>query len=89
MAMMMKPRLLMLDEPAAGLNSSETDTLQGHVEGIRRRGVTVIVIEHNVQFILGLCDRVAVMDHGKLIAHAPPDEVVRDDEVIGAYLGTN
>jgi len=87
MAMMMEPQLLMLDEPAAGLNTSETTRLQGLVEDIRDLGVTVIVIEHNVPFILEICDRVAVMDNGELIAHAPPDEVMRDERVIGAYLG--
>jgi branched-chain amino acid transport system ATP-binding protein len=86
-ALATEPLLLALDEPAAGMNASETDSLKTLLKTIRDNGITVLLIEHDVKLIMGLCDRVAVLDYGKKIAEGVPEQIRKDPAVIAAYLG--
>ncbi len=86
-ALASEPQLLCLDEPAAGMNATETAELRELVAGIRADGTTVLLIEHDVKLVMGLCDRVAVLDYGALVIEDVPAVVQKDQRVIEAYLG--
>ena len=87
-AMASNPKLLLLDEPAAGLNPSETASLRTLVRAIRDRGITVLLIEHDMKVVMSLSDRIVVLNYGNKIAEGPPDVIKHNLAVIEAYLGT-
>jgi branched-chain amino acid transport system ATP-binding protein len=86
-ALATEPKLLALDEPAAGMNATETASLKGLLEDIRRDGTTILLIEHDMKLVMSVCDRVLVLDYGKKIAEDTAVIVQNDPKVVAAYLG--
>jgi branched-chain amino acid transport system ATP-binding protein len=86
-ALMARPRMLLLDEPAAGLNDSETAELASLLRAVREAGVTVMVVEHNMSLVMSVADQVMVLDAGSLVASGSPQEIRRNERVIEAYVG--
>ncbi|HWX28467.1 MAG TPA: ABC transporter ATP-binding protein [Steroidobacteraceae bacterium] len=87
MALSTGARLLLLDEPAAGLSAEETEVLQRSIRRLNQIGVTIVVVDHNLQFVMGLVSRAIVLDAGRLIADGPPHAVTAEPHVIEAYIG--
>ena len=83
-----RPRLLLLDEPAGGLTPKEIDRVIGVVEAVKSRGVTIILIEHVMRFLVRLSSQVIIMHHGEKIYEGPPDGLARDERVVEVYLGS-
>jgi branched-chain amino acid transport system ATP-binding protein len=86
-ALATKPRLLLIDEPAAGLNASEVDSLLDRILTMRGKGVTVVVVEHNMELVMNVADRVLVMDYGQHLFEGVPKDVQKNPAVVAAYLG--
>ncbi len=86
-ALALKPSLLLLDEPSAGLRFEESSQLMHLIRGVCRRGIGVLLIEHNMQVVMDLCERIVVLDHGSKLAEGSPEEIRSSPEVIQAYLG--
>jgi len=86
--LMGEPRLVLLDEPAAGVNPVMIETIERHVRELHARGLTFLIVEHNMNLVMRLCDPVIVLDHGTKLAAGPPSEVQSDPRVLDAYLGS-
>jgi branched-chain amino acid transport system ATP-binding protein len=86
-ALALAPALLLLDEPAAGLNPAERADMRGLIAAIAARGITVMLVEHDMRLVMQLCSRIVALDHGEVIAEGPPERVARDRAVIAAYFG--
>lgn len=86
-ALASEPKIIMLDEPCAGMNSTETEELRQTIYKIRDRGVTILLVEHDMKFVMGVADRITVLDHGMRIAEGVPEEIKQNPLVIEAYLG--
>jgi branched-chain amino acid transport system ATP-binding protein len=86
-ALATRPKMLLLDEPAAGLNPAETDAIDRLIKGIAESGVTVLLVEHDMRLVMGISDRVLVLDQGRWLASGTTAEIRRDPKVVAAYLG--
>jgi branched-chain amino acid transport system ATP-binding protein len=86
-ALATQPKLLLLDEPVAGMNTSEKVELMSQISSIAKRGFTILMIEHDMRFVMGLCERIAVLNFGKIIAEGTPEQIKTNPDVIEAYLG--
>ncbi len=86
-ALAAKPKVLLLDEPFTGMNPEETRQMMGLIEKVRDKGVTLLLVEHDMQAVMGLCNRITVMNFGSLLAEGTPQEIQNNPEVIKAYLG--
>jgi branched-chain amino acid transport system ATP-binding protein len=86
-ALVARPKVLLLDEPFTGMNAEETRHMMDLIRKVRRRGITLLLVEHDMQAVMGLCDRITVLNFGRLLAEGTPDEIRTHPQVIEAYLG--
>jgi branched-chain amino acid transport system ATP-binding protein len=86
-ALSARPKLLLLDEPAAGLNPEETNGLMEVIKKIQKKGITILVVEHHMKLVMGICERIVVLNYGKKIAEGTPIQIQNHEEVIKVYLG--
>lgn len=86
-AMAMRPKLLLLDEPTAGMNQTTANEIGGMIGKLRDTGITILLVEHNIPLVMRLCDRITVLDHGRVIAEGGTEQIQANPEVIKAYLG--
>ena len=82
------PEIILLDEPAGGVNPTLIGTISERIRELNRQGTTFLIVEHNMEFVMGLCDQVTVLDNGTAVVSGPPDVVRNDHRVLDAYLGT-
>jgi branched-chain amino acid transport system ATP-binding protein len=88
-AMAAEPKLLLLDEPFTGMNPEETQEMMGLVRRLRDDGVTILLVEHDMQAVMGLCETITVMNFGSLLAEGTPEQIRGNPEVVKAYLGAS
>jgi branched-chain amino acid transport system ATP-binding protein len=88
MALAATPELMLLDEPVTGMNPEETEAMMGLIRRVREQGVTILLVEHDMRAVMGLCERITVLNFGQKITEGTPDEIKEDQQVIEAYLGT-
>jgi ABC-type branched-subunit amino acid transport system ATPase component/ABC-type branched-subunit amino acid transport system permease subunit len=86
--LMAEPAIILLDEPAGGVNPTLIGTISERIRELNRQGTTFLIVEHNMEFVMGLCDQVTVLDYGNAVVSGPPDVIRNDDRVLDAYLGT-
>jgi ABC-type branched-subunit amino acid transport system ATPase component len=86
--LMAEPEIVLLDEPAGGVNPTLITTITGRIRELNRQGTTFLIVEHNMDFVMGLCDRVTVLDYGNAVVTGPPEVIRSDRRVLDAYLGT-
>jgi branched-chain amino acid transport system ATP-binding protein len=86
-ALAAQPKMLLLDEPAAGLNHTETQVMMNLISRLRKEGITILLVEHDMKLVMGISDRIVVLNFGKKIAEGSPDEIKRNKDVITAYIG--
>lgn len=87
-ALAVRPELLLLDEPVTGMNAEETEQMMSKISETRKRGITILLVEHDMKLVMDICDRIFVLNFGKKIAEGSPQEICENKEVIKAYLGT-
>jgi ABC-type branched-subunit amino acid transport system ATPase component len=83
-----EPEIILLDEPAGGVNPTLIGTISERIRELNRQGTTFLIVEHNMEFVMGLCDQVTVLDYGNAVVSGPPEEIRNDRRVLDAYLGT-
>jgi branched-chain amino acid transport system ATP-binding protein len=82
-----EPKLLLLDEPVTGMNPTEKQDMVDLIKQVRGQGITIMLVEHDMRTVMGVCEKISVLDFGKKIAEGPPEEILRNQQVIEAYLG--
>jgi branched-chain amino acid transport system ATP-binding protein len=87
LALASEPELLLLDEPVSGMNPEEMNEMMALIRQIRAKGITIIMIEHDMKAVMGLCDRIVVINYGEKLAEGTPEQIQKNQEVIEAYLG--